>query len=189
MCWVRTGCSLWSIIYQFICLLVSLYRVPPLPPLSLKRMRMVFQPFTTQLNEETLRYFKNYCPQCLHNKTVRISIPKCQQWTLSLDVLKKKKNRTFYVSFVLWLLRQRPYFLLVKYLTTKYNHSICFCLQVWNVRWLKNIGDYSRKTTIALHRLDPISSPAFVEWFIGWEDISRFWLCDSLSLPNLLSFS
>lgn len=93
VCWVRTGCSLWSIIYQFICLLVSLYRAPQLPPLSLKRMRLVFQPFTTPLNEETLRYFRNYYPQCFkNNKTVRISTPKCRQWTFSRDVLKKEKQ-------------------------------------------------------------------------------------------------
>lgn len=176
---------------------MSLYRAPPLPPLSLKRMRMVFQPFTTQLNEETLRYFRNYCPQCFkNNKTIRISTPKCRQWTLSRDVLKKR-NRTFYMSFVLWLLTKAttifPSCKMLKYVIKsldflKYNHSICFCLQVWNVRCLKNIRDYSRKAAIAIHSLDPNHPPAFMEWFIGWEDILRFWLCVFISSKSFFHF-
>ena len=70
----------------------------------------------------------------------------------------------------------------------KYNHSICFCLQVWNLRCLENIGDNSRKTKIALHPLDPISPPAFVEWFIGLEDILRFWLYVFISSKSVVIF-
>lgn len=92
------------------------------------------------------------------------------------------------MSFVLWFLRQRSYFLLVKCSTMKSNHSICFCLQVWNLRCLENIGDNSRKTKIALHPLDPISLPAFVEWFIGLEDILRFWLCVFISSKSVVIF-